>query len=171
MRAALLMAGLLAGCSAAPVRAPAIAPPSGTTLAQVVVSAHLPAPLSVERLAVHFDDGTRQWTVHGRDLAHASGNVWRGTPQTTAASGTLHVRYVVTAPDATVVSEGSIDLPLRADWIHGVDIHAATEDPRRHCMGCQASVRFALAPQGRSPAADAVYVVWGGNSISNPVVY
>lgn len=171
MRGALLLAGMLAGCTATPARMHEAAPPPDGALAQVVVSAHLPPPLSIEHLAVHFDDGTRQWTVHGRELAHASGNVWRGEPIATADSGTLAVRYVLTAPDARVVSEGRIELPLQPDWIHGIDIHAATEDPRRYCMGCRGSVRFALAPQGQSPAADAVYVVWGGNFIANPVVY
>lgn len=57
------------------------------------------------------------------------------------------------------------------DWIHGVDIHAANEDPRRYCMGCLGSVRFPLDPEGQSPAANAIYVIWGGNSISSPVVY
>lgn len=171
MRAALLLTGLVAGCTATPAGVQTTATRSDGTGAQVVVSAHLPPPLSAERLAVHFDDGTRRWTVHGRDLEHASGRVWRGTPQATAASGTLRVRYVLTAPDATVLSEGRIDLTLRQDWIHGIDIHAATADPRRYCMGCLGSARFPLATTGQSPAADAVYVVWGGNSISSPVAY
>ena len=147
------------------------APADATALAQVVVSTHLPAPLSIHGLTVHLDDGRRQWTVRGSELDHASGNVWRGTPQPTASNGELHVRFELEDHTGRIVSEGAIDLPLKPDWIHGVDIHAASEDPRRYCFGCLGSVRFALDPSAASPAADAIYVVWGGNSISSPVVY
>ena len=171
MRLVVFLAGLLAGCTGLRDGGPVAVPASDVSPAQVVISAHLPAPLSVHGLTVHLDDGARRWTVRGEELGHASRNVWRGVPQATASEGTLRVRYVLTAPDASVVSEGRIELPLKADWVHGVDIHAANEDPRRYCMGCLGSVRFPLAPEGRSPDADAIYVVWGGNSNSSPVVY
>lgn len=171
MRAVLLLTGLLVGCAGLPdtdAGTPAaVAPPP----AQVAISAHLPPPLSIDGLTVHLDDGTRRWVVRGSELEHASGNVWRGTPQSTANRGTLVVRYVLEAAAGTVVSEGNVALPLKPDWIHGVDIHAANEDPRRYCMGCLGSVRFPLAPEARSEAADAIYLVWGGNSISSPAVY
>ena len=165
-----LMVSLLAGCAGAPTPTPD-APPDAELPAQVVVSAHLPPPLSIDGLTVHLDDGTRHWTVRGEELVHASGNVWRGAPQGTARHGSLQVRFVLEGTDGTVASSGGITLSLKPDWIHGVDIHAATEDPRRYCFGCQGSVRFELDPVAASPAADAIYVVWGGNSISSPVVY
>ena len=170
MRAAWFAVALLTACASAPPAHRADAAPDALP-SQVVVSAHLPAPLTVQGLQVHFDDGTRQWTVPGTALAHVSGRVWRGEPQATATSGTLRVRYELASPDGQLLSTGAIELPLQPDWIHGVDIHAAIEDPRRHCMGCLGAVEFPLAAQARSADARAVFVVWGGNSITSPVVY
>ena len=161
---------LLAGCAGVPTASPDT-PPTADPSAQVALSAHLPPPLSIDGLTVYLDDGTRRWVVRGDALAHASGNVWRGAPQATARHGQLKVRYVLEDASGAVVSKGEVSLPLKPDWIHGVDIHAATEDPRRYCFGCQGSVRFELDPAAASLAADAIYVVWGGNSISSPVVY
>lgn len=171
MRAVLLLTGLLTGCAGLPDTVADTTTTDDSPLAQVAISAHLPPPLSIDGLTVLLDDGTRRWVVRGSELEHASGNVWRGAPQMTSSHGTLVVRFVLEAAGGIVASEGSVALPLEPDWIRGVDIHAATEDPRRYCFGCQGSVRFELAPAAATPAADAIYVIWGGNSISSPVVY
>ena len=171
MRPVVFLACLLAGCTSLRDRGPVAPPASDLLPAQVVISAHLPPPISIRGLTVHLDDGTRRWTVRGDELDHASGHVWRGMPHATASHGTLRVRYVLEAPGGAVLSEGSVLLPLKPDWIHGVDIHAANEDPRRYCMGCFGSTRFPLHDEGQSAAANAIYVIWGGNSISSPVVY
>lgn len=90
----------------------------------------------------------------------------------TASGGTLTITYALAVSGTlATASSGSIELPLRQDWIYGVDIRADTTDPRRLCFGCIGSKAFSLAPEFRSAEAESVYVVWGGNSISHPVIY
>jgi hypothetical protein len=44
-------------------------------------------------------------------------------------------------------------------------------NPTQYCLGCLGSRSFPLSVAYRRVAADSVWVTWGGNSISNPVVY
>lgn len=50
-------------------------------------------------------------------------------------------------------------------------VFSRTVDPIRQCFGCFGSVAFDLLPAYRTVDHDSIWVVWGGNSISNPVTY
>ena len=139
--------------------------------ARLSVSAPVPPPLTLDMLTVTVRDGQRVWEWHGSDFRTTSGNATPHTPEiATRTSGDAEVRFRLQAGEE-VVSEGAIILPLRQDWRWGVDIHSATTDPKLQCFGCVGSRAFALAPAYRSVNRDSIWLVWGGNSISNPVVY
>ena len=140
--------------------------------AKVTIRANLPQPLRVDMLTVKIDDGRQVRTLTGADFKLLGGNQHRGPTLGTSTHGTLIVSYSLrSSASLSDVSSGQIELPLRKDWTYGVDVLADTADPRRLCFGCQGSKAFSLAPDFRSPLADSVYVVWGGNSISHPVIY
>ncbi|MFL5470180.1 MAG: hypothetical protein ACJ8AE_10330 [Gemmatimonadaceae bacterium] len=154
-----LVATLLVGCASA-------------NESRVTVNAWLPVPLEPQMLRVKVDDGQHVWNLTGSDFHPVGSTQHNGPTLQTANHGTLTVSYALVVPGAAAtISSGAIDLPLRKDWGYGVDIHADTADPRRFCFGCAGSKAFPLASEFRSSQADSVYVVWGGNSISHPVIY
>jgi hypothetical protein len=139
--------------------------------AKISAEARLGAPLDVAMLSVTVRDRDRGWTWQGNDF-HSTQT--QPTPTTderdTHTNGSAEVSFRLEESGA-VLSEGSVSLPLRADWRWGVSVIAQTIDPREGCFGCVGSMAFPLAPSHRAPDRDSIWVVWGGNSISDPVVY
>ena len=88
----------------------------------------------------------------------------------TRRAGTLRVAFRFAAGGATV-SEGAAEVPLRGDWRYGFDIMVDSLDPTRACFGCIGRRAFPLPAEYRRSPRDSVWLVWGGNSIRNPVIY
>lgn len=88
----------------------------------------------------------------------------------TPAHGTALVQVALDG-DTTGASERRISLGLRSDWEYGVDITADSLDPKRLCLGCIGSMAFPLPPARQRTPRDSLWITWGGNSISNPVVF
>ena len=140
--------------------------------ARISASAALGPPVSPAMLTVTVTDGDRRIIWHGNDFRPRPDNA---TPTTLEAS------LGATGPDIIVafrledggelLSQGSITLPRRTDWRWGVTIFNRTADPRLGCFGCIGSAAFDLAMSHRVVDHDSTWIVWGGNSISNPVVY
>ena len=127
--------------------------------------------LTLPMLTITVQDGDRRWTWSAADFPGPQSAPTPTTPErSTRSAGALELTYRF-ADAAGTVSTGSIALPLRPDWRWGVDLIAATTDPRVGCFGCSGSRAFPIAPAYRSPGRDSLWVVWGGNSISNPVIY
>ena len=70
-----------------------------------------------------------------------------------------------------MLSAGTVTLPLRRDWRWNVSVQSATTDPKFECFGCLGSQAFPLIAEYQAPDRDSIWVVWGGNSISAPVIY
>jgi hypothetical protein len=96
-----------------------------------------------------------------------SPSVPRTAPFDTQGHGTLSGQVWLVAGHDTMAT-GTFDVPLREDWRWGVDIFVADSNPMRYCFGCFGSRSFKAAP---SAPGDSLFLVWGGNSISNPVIY
>jgi hypothetical protein len=92
-------------------------------------------------------------------------------PVQTPASGTLVVRAVLTTADAMVLATGETQLVLESDWRWGVTVWWTNRDPALDCFGCSGRVAIAIPDELRTSPADSLYIVWGGNSIRNPVIY
>jgi hypothetical protein len=75
-----------------------------------------------------------------------------------------------------ILSEGEFEIDLREDWQWSVNFQIGTADynPLDTCFGCQFYESFELNPESLSSSeseADSLYVILGGNFISEPVVY
>jgi hypothetical protein len=151
-----LVAMLLAGCSKD---------------AKISAVARLDPPLTVRMLTISVRDDGRAWTWRGSDF-HSSLE-WP-TPTTTERDtrtrGDIEIAFRLEVA-GTTLSEGRVTLPLRPDWRWGLQVVSATSDPVEACFGCVGSKAFPLASQYRGPDRDSVWLIWGGNSINDPVVH
>jgi hypothetical protein len=139
--------------------------------ALISASATLGAPLSTDMLTVTVQDRTRLIEWRGADFRTER----YGTPTTpeieTGSDGPdLTVSYRLEA-DGRVVSTGTATIPRRNDWRWQVNVITTTTDPRTGCFGCEGSRAFVLDSAFRPALSDSVWLVWGGNYISHPVVY
>lgn len=149
---ALFVAGLLAGC--------------GTERSEIRLSLQWnteeePAP----GLFIRLRDGLRVLEYTLDDANRSIG------PIGTGSAGTLRVEFTVLLDGRPTGTTGSIELPLRRDWRWGVDFFITVNDPIETCFGCFGSEEYELDPVLGFGPEQRLYVVWGGNSISNPVVY
>jgi hypothetical protein len=140
--------------------------------ARISISADIAPPLSLDMLTVTLRDRDRVLTWHGADFRPRPENATPSTgDQGTFTSGPdLELNYQLES-GGEVLSSGSVILPRRSDWSWGVTIWARTTDPAEECFGCFGSASFPLVPAFRAGGRDSVWIVWGGNSIRDPVIY
>ncbi|MFO7798705.1 MAG: hypothetical protein R6V22_02975 [Rhodohalobacter sp.] len=89
--------------------------------------------------------------------------------------GTMTVNFSFLNENSEL-SEGDFEIELREDWQWSVNfqIDSADYNPLDTCFGCQFYESFELNPMALSNSeteADSLYVVVGGNYISEPVIY
>jgi hypothetical protein len=139
--------------------------------ARISFSTYLGDPLAGATLTVTVEDGTRRWTWTGDDFRTSASSAVPTTPSvSTPTSGTAQVAFELQDGNA-VISSGTVSIPLQGDWIWNLHLIASTENPMHGCFGCQGAQAFPLAEAWREEEKDSVWVVWGGNSISHPVIY
>jgi hypothetical protein len=140
--------------------------------ARISGSARLVSPLTLDMLTVTVRDRDRviQWT--GADFKARSDDPTPVTPEveTSTTGPDLEVSYRLESAGA-VLSMGTVAVPRRRDWRWAVTIWAATTSPEEGCFGCFGSQGFPLAEAFRAPERDSIWVVWSGNSISDPGIY
>ena len=126
-----------------------------------------------ESLSLHLQINAGGWTQEIRQSdfhRDHRGHFTTGEFETTA-KGNLEIDFTLLALDGTPVSTGTVELPLKPDWRWNIVLTRAAEDPKILCFGCFGSKAFNLDPKFRESEKEMVWVYWGGNSISNPVVY
>lgn len=139
--------------------------------ARISISTRVGGPLASATLTVTVEDGSRRWTWTGDDFTTAASSTVRSSPSvSTGTSGMARVAFDL-RDGATVISSGAVSIPLQPDWAWNVDLIASTEDPMRTCLGCRGSHAFPLAEAWRTEGRDSVWLVWGGNVTSDPVIY
>lgn len=140
--------------------------------ANVKVGFHERDTLPISMLRVRLADGWNSYELGPADFNSNEGSSAYHTPTLpTRMHGALHLWFALVASTGDTVTSGAIELPLRRDWSYDIGIQADSTDPTRTCFGCQGSRSFSLAPDYVQPTFDSVYVWWGGNSISDPVIY
>jgi len=127
-------------------------------------------PIDVRMLTLDLDDGAHQWRWTADDFTTEDGHIPRTPAIRTARKGILRVSVRVENIGAPV-TQGTVELPLQSDWEWTIQLLTATEDPLRQCFGCSGARALPLPPALRPPGQDSLWIVWGGNSIENPVVY
>ena len=92
-------------------------------------------------------------------------------PVSTIGSGTLKIDVSIRVDGTETQTNGTIELPLKKDWRWGVYLFIQEKDPISDCCGCMGSESHDLDPILGYGGNERLYIVWGGNSISNPVDY
>ena len=123
-------------------------------------------------LTVTVRDRNREieWTAAAfRDMP---ANATPSTPEATLGTSgpDLSVAFRLESRGA-VLSAGTVTLPRRRDWCWNVSVQSATTDPKFECFACVGSQAFPLAVEYQAPDRDSIWVVWGGNSIRDPVIF
>lgn len=120
---------------------------------------------------VVFDDGKRTRTLERGDFSAAGDVQFDAGPFETATSGTLHLACSLLDEGGHSRATQAVALPLRSDWRYSVDCTVGPLNPYRTCFGCLGFEVLPLRAQQGYEAGDSLFVVWGGNSISSPVIY
>lgn len=142
------------------------------TESRISASAVLNPPLSPAMLTITVTDGERVFGWDGVDFRPRPENATPSTPDRDLSTSGPDIMVTFRLVDgAQLLSQGTVTIPRRSDWHWGVTVFNRTEDPERGCFGCFGSVAFDLPPSYRTVDHDSIWVVWGGNSISNPVTY
>ena len=144
--------------------------PDGEPAAQVrfVAIGWQDGTMALDRLTIRFSAGDNLQTVQGSKLRVDEDYAQPHSKWfPTVTTGTLTVDFTLKSPSQGRLSEGAVELELRNDWRWEVQFHLAEHDPTARCFGCTGAGRFPLA----SDDTLSLWVVWGGNSINNPVVY
>jgi len=127
--------------------------------------------LTRDMITITIDDGESRWRF-GPSCLRSYLGAWSSPEIETRNEGTLLVKYQCKDPEGALVSGGQLKLGLREDWRWGIDIFHSEQNPYHTCFGCFGYKSFPiLNPAYMSSDSDSVFVVWGGNSISNPVEY
>jgi hypothetical protein len=129
----------------------------------------MPAPLNTAEVRYRIEAGVVSWTATLPAVSHGGGRASREFD--TPTSGSARVSFVMVLPGGREVSSGAAIVTLRGDWLWGFDLMSSTEDPAKRCLGCYGSKSFVLPADLRTTGRDSLWLVWGGNSIKNPVVY
>jgi hypothetical protein len=116
---------------------------------------------------VTLSDGLRSYVVEGAALLPADG---KDSPHPTTTSGDAIVDIVMRDPQGAIAT-GRLALPLKPDWIWGVELHIDSVNPSRFCFGCIGSRSFPLRAGVGRTSRDSLWVSWGGNYLRDPVVY
>jgi hypothetical protein len=116
---------------------------------------------------VRFNDGSGERIVRPSDFKLREWGFPTSERLPTRASGTLHIE-VALLRGGQPVSEGSVSLPLKPDWIYGISLMAHARNPLEGCLGCMGVRSFPI--RGKTGAdGEKLHIVWGGNSISAPL--
>jgi hypothetical protein len=125
-------------------------------------------PQAGQSISITYDDGSGVRTV-GADLRPREFE-FPSTPRyPTRTSGTMKVTITLTR-DGRTAAVDTLELPLKTDWIWGVAVHAAAENPMQSCIGCMGAHRQPLPADLARVPGEAMWIVWSGNSIRNPGV-
>ena len=125
-------------------------------------------------ISVSISDGRSKWRFHSEDFEHNPNYImaWCAPEIETRTEGLLVLQFYLRDPNGGIVSNGQIELPLKGDWRWGINIWHEHRNPYFACWGCAGYKSFPiLRSECKTSEKDSVFVVWGGNSISNPVWY
>ncbi len=128
--------------------------------------------LNVNMLKITFNDGSSTRSVNGSQFYIDSTFLQYHTNwYTTPLSGTLSLSYILTDTTGDTISQGSAAIPLKSDWAWQFDICPDHHNPYYYSFGVVGFKAFSINPAYCDSTTDSIFVLWGGNSIKNPVVY
>ncbi len=123
------------------------------------------------RLRVTFADARGTRTLTPSDLREVQPGHAVAGPFATATSGDLQITAALVDQFDHELAGGTLALPLQPDRRYGIWVSLASGDPTAGCLGCAGSRSFPLDPALDYEPGLSLSIVWGSNSLSNPVVY
>jgi|GEM_PF-2114039 len=123
-----------------------------------------------DTLRVQFSDGQRTRSVYVPGFLTLS-NPFRTEDFYTENSGELRIKFWVFEETEDSIAFGKVALNLERDWSWSVRFYRGEMNPFYACFGCSGYRSFPIDTAYQITGADSIYVIWGGNSISNPVIY
>lgn len=84
---------------------------------------------------------------------------------------TVVIRAALARPGGEPLDSVTVELDIRRDWIWKVDVFLTDRNPFDSCLGCVGYRVVALPEELVPEVGDSLYVVWGGNSIRDPVTF
>ena len=128
--------------------------------------------LTKDNLDICILDGNDTIRVRGSELKKWPGEEYnRSRVIETQTSKTIQMSFSLLSDSGDTAVCGSFGLKPRPDWIWYVDFRLAQRNPSHYCMGCMGSFSFPLQVCCCDSVVDSLYVILGGNSITNPVEY
>jgi hypothetical protein len=166
-RTALALAAAALSSCAATSAPPHAAEAPGAVRSEIVFYDYRTPDRMVGELSARFDDGSGERAVPPAEFRQREFGFPSSATYSTRSEGAMRVN--VSLRHQGQVSEGAFDLPLRPDWRYGIAVHLTGGEAPEGCWGCLGGKAIPLAsPIG---TATTLFVAWGGNSISRPVVY
>lgn len=121
-------------------------------------------------LVVEFSDGGRARRLTGTDFHDGTTGRWRTREFETRTTGELVTSFWL-ARGSDTLSSGELRIDLRPDWRWNISFFREDEDPTLTCFGCVGSAPYPLRGELQTAPADSLWLVWGGNFISDPVIF
>jgi hypothetical protein len=150
-----------------------LTPPKDTVTSLIQARAAFSGPLLPCRLSVTFQESNRRFEAHLGTSYDLSGTIihFESALCSTGTRGMIDVLFKLLTPQGARVCSGQVSLPLTIDNKYEVILMNQAEDPSRAWWGITGSKSFPLPPADRRSESDSLWVMWGGNSISNPAIY
>jgi hypothetical protein len=126
------------------------------------------------QLSLSLTEGQRSWELTGDDLfvpPQPPPLIANSPTLQVANSGTLAAGFSLAAPDGTLISAGTVEIQLRADWNWHIGFYPEGSNPYLVCFGCVGSAGFPIDPAYRVADQDSLWVVWGGGPRSRDIIY
>jgi hypothetical protein len=123
-----------------------------------------------ELLVLEFSDGRQGRRLTGGDFGDRTGTRWDTREFQTQTTGELVASFWL-VQGADTLSSGELRIDLRPDWRWNISFFREAADPSATCFGCVGAAAYELASVLKTVPADSLWLVWGGNSISDPAVF
>jgi hypothetical protein len=125
---------------------------------------------SVDFVVLEFSDGSLTRQLTGDDFEAETGSRRDTQAFRTRTTGELVTSFwLLQGPDT--LSSGELRLDLRSDWTWNISFFRADVNPSGTCFGCVGATPYELEAPAQTAPSDSLWLVWGGNSISDPVVF
>jgi len=122
-------------------------------------------------VSIKYSDSLYEYSLTNQDFFVGKGY---GMPHTikyaTAREGYSTIEFRIDKLGENL-SSGKLKIPLRKDWARDIYLQISSEYAMKGCWGWNGYKSFPVLGKFKQSTGDSLNVVWGGNSISSPVIY
>lgn len=127
---------------------------------------------SILRRAIRVEMTAGGWnkTLYGADFNSLDSQVHTKS-FVTPTSGSILIRFTLSDSIRGQLDFGTITLDAKPDWRWSVDFVLSSGNPFYSCFGCIGYSAFSVDSIFQTSNQDSLFIIWGGNSIKNPVIF